>query len=205
MLVAANAVVVEKEQYTIDLPGHFAEIEESKFVGDDSKSFSVNVEENTKDTACVADMSKRDVEKYTQELVDATKTAFASIGREGSAEVLGAEVKTHPNGRSVLALTLKTSAEGDGEATVLYQRMYEFSCVKNKYVFVYTAHSEQELDDFQDSFDSITINEAEDKGFSSDIGAYVTVAIIFGLFLLGIVRFIRTPAKRKAGKIKSKK
>ena len=205
MVVSANAVVVEKEQYSIDLPGSFAEIEESRFIGDDSKTFVVNIDENTKDTICVADMSERDVEKYTADLTEAAKTAFGAMGREGFAEVLNAEVKKHPNGRSVLAVTFKTSAESDGEVTVLYQRIYEFSCVNNKYVFVYTAHNEQELDDLQNSFDSIIINEAEDKGFVADIGAYIIVAVIFGLFVLGIVRFIRTPAKRKAGKIKNKK
>ena len=46
---------------------------------------------------------------------------------------------------------------------------------------------------------------AEDKGFKGDIGAYITVGIIFGLFIVGIIRFIRTPAKRKSGKIKNKK
>ena len=205
MLVGASAVVVEKEQYTIDLPGHFAEIEESKFIGDNNQTFAVNIDENTSDTICVADMSQRDVEKYMEELTDATETAFASLGREGTAEVLRAEVITHSNGRKALAVTMKTSAKNGDSTTVLYQRIYEFSCVKNHYVLVFTADTEQELDDFQGSFDSIIINEAEDKGFVGDIGAYITVAVIFGLFALGIVRFIRTPAKRKAGKIRNNK
>ena len=205
MTVMANAVVVEKEQYTIDLPEHFTEIEESKFIGEDSKTFAVNIEKNTDDTICVADMSESAVKKYTDELQEATKTAFGAIGREGSVEILDAGVKEHQNGRKALAVTMKTSAQNGEEATVLYQRVYEFSCVNNKYVFVYTAHNEQELESFQPSFDSITINEAEDKGFMGDIGAYIIVAVIFGLFGWGVIRFIRTPAKRKAGKIKNKK
>ena len=205
MVVSVNAVVVEKEQYSVDLPGNFAEVEESRFIGDNSKTFVVNIDENTADTICVADMSERDIEKYTEDLTGAAKTAFGSIGREGSAEVLNAEVKNHPNGRRVLAVTFKTSAEGEGDTTVLYQRIYEFSCVNNHYVFVYTAHNEKELDEFNPSFDSITINEAEDKGFKGDVGAYIIVAVLFGLFAWGIVRFIRTPAKRKAGKLNNKK
>lgn len=205
MLVGASAVVIEKEQYTIDLPNHFDEIEESKFIGDNNQTLAVNIDENTSETICVADMSQRDVEKYMSELTETTKAAFASLGREGTAEVLDAEVITHPNGREVLSVTMKTTAKNADSTTVLYQRIYEFSCVKNQYVFVCTADTEQELDDLQASFDSITINEAEDKGFVGDIGAYITVAVIFGLFGLGIIRFIRTPAKRKAGKLRNKK
>lgn len=205
MTVCANAVKVEKEQYTIELPDTFTEIEESKFIGEDSCTFSVTIEENTEDTICIADMSQRDVEKYVNDLAEVSGKAFGALGREGAMEVLSADVREHNNGKEVLAVTYKTTAKDDEKTTVLYQRTYEFSCVKNKYLFVYTAHTEKELDDFQSAFDSIIINEAENKGFKGDIGAYITVAVIFGLFGWGIIRFIRTPAKRKAGKIKSKK
>ena len=91
MLVCASAVVIEKEQYTIDLPDHFDEIEESKFIGDNNQTLAVNIDENTSETICVADMSQRDVEKYMSELTETTKAAFASLGREGTAEVLDAD------------------------------------------------------------------------------------------------------------------
>ena len=203
MTVVANAVKIEKEQYTIELPDSFTEVQESKFIGD--KNLSVNIEENTKLSVCVADMSQKEAERYAKTIAELSQSAFKVAGRQGSMEVLGATVKEHPDGRKVLVTTYKTTSADSGKETVRYQRIYEFSCVNNKYSFVLTAESEKELDDFEPAFASITINEAEDKGFKGDIGAYITVGIIFGLFIVGIIRFIRTPAKRKAGKIKNKK
>ena len=61
MTVVANAVKIEKEQYTIDLPDNFTEVEESKFIGDKNENLSVNIEENTKLSVCVADMSQKQI------------------------------------------------------------------------------------------------------------------------------------------------
>ncbi len=205
MTVVANAVKIEKEQYTIELPDSFTEVQESKFIGDKNDNLSVSIEETPKLSVCVADMSQKEAERYAETIAELSQSAFEVAGRQGSMEVLGATVKEHPDGRKVLVTTYKTTSADSGKETVRYQRIYEFSCVNNKYSFVLTAESEKELDDFEPAFASITINEAEDKGFKGDIGAYITVGIIFGLFIVGIIRFIRTPAKRKAGKIKNKK
>ncbi len=205
MIVVAGAGKVEKEQYTIELPDGFVETDESRFVGTNKENLLVKIEENTDDTICVADMSQRDVEDYVNNVAELSKSAFELVDRQGSMEVLSAGVEKHVNGREVLVATYKTTAVSEAKTTVLYQRVYDFSCVNNKYSFVFTAQTEKELDDFKPAFDSIAINEAENKGFKGDIGAYITVGIVFGLFILGIIRFIRTPAKRKAGKIKNKK
>ncbi len=205
MTVTVNADKIEKEQYTIELPDKFTETEESKFIGTNKENLLVNIEENTKDTICVADMSQKDVEKYVNTMTELSGSAFKLVDRQGSMEVLNAGVQKHRNGREVLVATYKTTSKNGDKTTVLYQRVYDFSCVNNKYSFIFTAQTEKELDEFQAAFDSITIVEAEDKGFVGDIGAYITVAVIFGLFVLGIIRFIRTPDKRKSGKIKNKK
>ena len=205
MVVTVNADKVEKEQYTIELPDGFTETSESKFVGSNKENLLVSIEENTSETICVADMSQKDVEKYVNNMTELSGSAFELVDRQGSMEVLKAGVEKHKNGREVLVATYKTTAVNGDKTTVLYQRIYDFSCINNKYSFIFTAHSENELDEFQSAFDSITIAEAEDKGFKGDIGAYIIVAVIFGLFGWGVIRFIRTPAKRKAGKIKNKK
>lgn len=203
--VIVSAVKVEKEQYTIELPDSFTEVGESKFIGDKNENLSVNIEEKQKLTVCVADMSQKEAERYASTIAELSQSAFEVAGRQGSMEVIGAEVKDHPDGRRVFVATYKTMSADSGKETVFYQRIYEFSCVNNQYTFVLTTESVKELDEFQSAFDSITITEAEDKGFKGDIGAYVIVAVLFGLFGWGIVRFIRTPAKRKAGKLKNKK
>ncbi len=197
MTVVASAVKIEKEQYTIDLPDSFTEVEESKFIGDKNENLSVSIEENTKGTICVADMSQKDAEKYAEKMAELSTSAFEVVDREGSMQVLGAEVKEHTDGRAVLVITYKTISKNNGTETVRYQRSYEFSCVNNKYSFVFTAETEQELDTFDSAVETVTIAEAEDTGFKGDIGAYIIVAVIFGLLGWGIVRFIRTPAKRK--------
>ncbi len=196
-MVMVSAAKIEKEQYTIELPDDFVETEESKFVGTNKENLLVKIEGNTEDTICVANMSQKDVEDYVNNMAELSKSAFQLVDRQGSMEVLGAGVEKHSNGREVLVATYKTTAVSENKTTVLYQRVYDFSCVNNKYSFVFTAHTEKELDEFQSAFDSITITEAEDKGFKGDIGAYITVAVIFGLLILGIVRFIRKPVKRK--------
>ncbi len=199
--VMAFGATVEKEKYTIELPENMYELDESRFTGDKNDDFSVIIEENTDETICVADMSADDAREYAEKIVNETLNGFKLIDKEGEMEVLCADVKKHPNGKKMLVTEYKATAFSNGVEKVQYQKICEFSGVDNKYSFVYIAEQESDLKDFDRYIDTITIGEAENKGLLGDLGSFAAAIGLFGIIILGIIRFLRTPAKRKAGKL----
>ena len=207
--------------FTIELPDDFDEVEEMKFIGDDDSNIGVTIEEYTEDTKdyCVDSMTDEQVKERAALIEEVSYLAFASVNREGSMEVVSAEKVKHSNGFSAFVVTLKSTAKtADGE-TVLYQKIYEFTAEDHIYNFTYTAHKDGGPDDMDKSFESIVINEAERLSpLHTFTKKGVPALIIFGIVVLGIIRFIRPPKigvvvlniiqfirppeKRKKGKLK---
>lgn len=203
---------VEGKDFTVELPDDFDEVEDMKFIGDDGSNFSVSVREYTEDDEdyCIDKMTDEEIKKRGQTFADLSSLAFASVNREGHFEVISAEKVQHKNGYVAFVMSLKTSAKNKDGETVRYQKVYEFTCKEHIYTFVYTSCEDGSLDAMDESFNSIVIREDEKIGtfgtFVKKIGPVflkkgLPVIVLVGIILLGIIRFIRTPEKRKKGKL----
>lgn len=205
-VVSSASYVYENQgkNFTIELPDDFDEVEEMKFIGDDDSNIGVTIEEYTDDTKdyCIDSMTDEQVEERAQLIEEISQLAFASVQREGSMEVKSAEKIKHKNGFTAFVMTLRSTAKTEEGETVVYQKIYEFTAEDHIYRFTYTSREGGDPDDMDKSFDSIVINEAERLGFvNAFIRKGIPALIVFGVVVIGIVRFVRTPEKRKKGKI----
>lgn len=214
VLMIASLVVISSASYvyesqdgsfTIELPDDFDEVETMKFIGDDGSNIGVTIEEYTDDNKdyCIDSMTDEQIKERADLIEQVSAAAFASVQREGSMDVVNAEKIKHENGFNVFVMTLKSTAmTADGE-TVLYQKIYEFTAEDYIYRFTYTAREGGGPDDMDESLSSIVINEPERLSHLHTFTRKgIPVIIVFGVVVLGIIRFIRTPEKREKGKLK---
>lgn len=205
-VIAQGSYVYENEgkNFTITLPDDFDEVEEMKFIGDDGSNFGVTIKEYTEEDKdyCIMDMTEEELKERADVIADVSRLAFATVQREGSIEVVSVEKIEHKNGLNAVVMEFKTTAKTETGETVRYQKIYEFTCAKNIYSFTYTSNEGGGPDDMDEAFDSITVNEAENEGIKGTVKVAVGLLIVVGLIVIGIVRFMRTPEKRRQGKLK---
>lgn len=187
----------ENNSFTIELPDDFDEVEAMKFIGDDGSNMGVSVVAYTEedDGYCIADMTEAELRERAQIIADVSEAAFASVNREGSMEIISVEKSEHKNGYNAVVMEFKTTAKGSEGDSVRYQKVCEFTCQSNIYTFTYTSREGGGIDDMDASFDSIVINEAENKGLKGEIIQAIQNSLgfilIFGLLIFGIIRFMR--------------
>lgn len=192
------------KSFTIQLPDDFDEVQEMKFIADDESNLGVTIREYTDDDKryCLEDMSQSELEERAQLLSDISALGFASIQSDGFIEVVSVKKIEHKNGLNAAVMVFKTTVTKEGVEYVRYQKVYEFTCSKHIYTFTYTSSEGGSPDAADESFDSITINESEKKGLLGNfVSKGIPVLVLFTFVILGIVRFIRTPEKRKKGKL----
>ncbi len=187
------------DMYTIDMPESFFQVDSQKFAGEDNSDFSITVEENQDGKYSIENISEKKLREEAQLLAKEASKAFASIGKDGKMEYVFAEKVKHPNGMTAAVMVFKTSVTEGSEEISHYQKMYEFSGVKNKYRFVYTPYSSDDVDALDDAFNSIKINESEAKSNFDKLKDYTGLVVIVVLLSIGIFKFIRgkKPAKKK--------
>ena len=202
---SATYVYENKDKnFTIQLPDDFDEVEEMKFIGDDDSNLGVTISEYTEDDKdyCIEDMSLDELKQRAQILAATSALGFASVQMEGFMEVVSVEKIKHQNGLNAVVMSLKTTVKTEDGESVRYQKVYEFTCKDHIYSFTYTSATGGTLDDLDESFDSITINEGEKRGLLGNfIHKGIPALVFFVIIVLGIVRFVRTPEKRKKGKL----
>ena len=71
-------------------------------------------------------------------------------------------------------------------------------CIRDS---TYTTSEDKNSDGFNKVFESINIVEDETPSKLDNLPGYAVMGVIALLIVIGIVRFIRTPEKRKQGKI----
>ena len=161
----------ENPLYTVEIPDGFGRVAENKFVSDDKGTFTVFITDNAEEKFCVADLDDSEIKEYAEGIAKSGEEGFKSLGMDGSVTVVSAE-------------------------EIRYEKMYEFTCIDNKFSFTYTPEKEEQVNDFDDCFNSIIINEAQIQS----VGDKVTTGALYGgiilLLVLGIIRFIK-PAKKK--------
>lgn len=182
--------------YSIELPEEFERVSESSFTTDDGRTFTVNYTDNTEEKFCIANLNKTETEEYADRIATESKSAFDSLGMDGSMEVISAEKIKHQNGKTAFVAVFKTVVNRENKQTVRYQKLYEFTGENNKFSFSYTA-GKQEINDFDDAFNTIVINEPQIESVADKV---TTAAIYGGVILVvfaGIIRFIRPSVKKK--------
>ncbi len=205
--VMSSASYVYENQgknFTIELPDDFDEVEEMKFIGDNQSNIGVTIEEYTEDTKdfCIDTMTDEQMHERAELIEELSELAFAAVQREGNMEVISVKKIKHNNGFNVLVMTLKSTAKNLTGETVEYQKIYEFTAEDHIYRFTYTSHDGGGPDDMDEALNSIVINESERLGFASSfVRKGIPLIILAGIIVLGIVRFVRTPEKRKKGKL----
>lgn len=205
--VGANAATFNgADLFTVDLPEDFQQTGESDgeylFENEEGDTFSVSYEENDgEDVFCPENMSKKDIEKYTNDISAGAKEVMESYADGFDMEFTRQEKVKHQSGKNALVCQMKTTASKDGKTEVFYQTMYEFGGAKYKYTFTYTTSEDKNSDEFNKVFESINIVEDETPSKLDNLPGYAVMGVIALLVVIGIVRFIRTPEKRKQGKI----
>lgn len=183
--------------YTIEVPEGFYQVGEDKFSSSKGETFSVYLTDNTEEKLCFADLNDTEISEYAEEIATNGATALKELGLNGSVEVVSVEKMKHSNGKTALVMVFKASVNNDGEVSIRYQKMYEFTCVDNKYSFTYNPENENQINSFDDAFNSIVINEEQIQS----VGDKITTAALYGgviiLIALGIVRFIKPVKKKK--------
>lgn len=205
--VSTNAALFNgADLFTVDLPEEFVATSETDggftFENGDGDTFSVSYEENAgEDIFCPENMSKKDIEKYTNDISAGAKEVMESYADGFDMEFTRQEKVKHQSGKTALVCQMKTTASRDGKSEVYYQTMYEFGGADYKYTFTYTTTEEKNNGEFNKVFESINIVEDETPSKLDDLSTYAVAGVIGLLIVMGIVRFIRTPEKRKQGKI----
>lgn len=205
--VSTNAALFNgADLFTVDLPEDFQQTGESDgeylFENEEGDTFSVSYEENDgEDVFCPENMSKKDIEKYTNDISAGAKEVMESYADGFDMEFTRQEKVKHQSGKTALVCQIKTTVTGDGKSEVYYQTMYEFGGAKYKYTFTYTTLDDKNSDEFNKVFESINVVEDETPSKLDNLPGYALMGVVALLVVIGIVRFIRTPEKRKQGKI----
>ncbi len=191
VVVPAKAVEYSYDGlYSIDLPEEYTEIEAHKFTGQDDSAFSVTVDENDEKKS-YADMSEKEVLEYGKALEEDGTQAFKLLEKDGKMELVSAEKVKHPDGKTAIVTVIRTSVTENGKTASHLQKMYEFSCNENVYRFIYTADKDEDVDNLNDAFNSIKIEEAEIKSTTDKIVDILALCGLLLLLFIGIFKFIR--------------
>ncbi|MBO5461783.1 MAG: hypothetical protein J6A49_00575 [Clostridia bacterium] len=187
----------ENPFYSIDMPEEFEAVGEDKFIADNDSNLSVSIVDNTEEKFCVADLNDSELKEYAETIASEGEEAFKSLDMDAEMTVVSYEKIKHPSGKTAVIIVFKTVATQNNKQRIRFQKLYEFTGVNNKFTFTYTATEKSQINDLDAAFDSIVINEEQIQG----VGDKMTTAALFGgvvlLLLIGIIRFIRTPLKRK--------
>ena len=191
--------------FSIDVPENFVETEYSDssylFENNEGDTLNISFSENA-DEFCVKNMREKELNEYKNAFAEDVKAVTEAYEIEINSEFLSCEkVKTN-DGTTALMSVIKTTLKKDDRAETYYQKVYEFGGVKNKYTFSYSTTDEKKLNALDDSLNSIVLNEASFRSTGESIAIYSFVVLIVLLCVAGIVRFIRTPEKRRQGKLK---
>lgn len=193
----AASFLYEGEDFSVSLPDGYNETSDNTFVGE-SGSFTVNVAEYGEgEKYSIYLSSDKDLKGRARLIADTANAFYETQSKKAVMEVVSTKKFKHPDGKTAAVTVYKTSSED----TVKNQIVYEFTCVNNLYTFTYTGNEAADSPLLTETFDSVVINEKESKGFIDNLGSYVAGFVMFGLMAAGIIRFIRTPAKRKKGKL----
>ncbi len=194
--------------FTMDIPDGYeqtgAATSDFNFVNEDGSSFSVAYADNaeTEEIFCPKNFTEKKIAQYAQELADSSKIAMKEYAENFSMKVIDYSKQKHADETEAIVLQFETSFEHNGEMNTFYQKVYEFGGINNKYTFTYTTTQSEKINDFDSAFESIDIFEPYVRSNSEKVAVYLIAAGMAGLIVVGIIRFIRTPEKRKQGKIK---
>ena len=194
--------------FTIDLPEGFQRNETSSsdfsFENVDGDTVTVTYNDNTqKDNIfSPADMSKKDIEKYTKTISEEAETVMKDHTEGFKLKYLDCEKIKHKNGKIAIVSHIETTIKMNGKKGVYYQTIYEFGGADYKYSFTLTTAEKEKSDSLNEVFDSINIFEAETESILDKLTGYAVAGGLAILLVMGIIRFIRTPEKRAQGKIK---
>ncbi len=186
-----------KGLYSVDIPDNFQQTEDGKFISDDNSTFLISYEDNTELKYCVSDFSEKKLKETAELMASEASNAFKAIGEEGKMELVSVEKIKHSNGMSAAVTVFKTSAILDGEEKSHLQKVYEFGGAVNKYTFVYTPYDDEKIDDLDETFNSIIINESELPGVVDKIGYAVVLIVIVVLLVVAILKFLRKPTSKR--------
>lgn len=189
----------EDKNFSVELPDDFEEVEDMKFIGDDDSNFGVAVREYTEDDEdyCIDGMTEEELKERFQLLQDVSSVGMAAAQMNGSIELISVSKIEHKSGHNAVVLEFKTTAETDEGTRVRYQKVCEFTCEENIYTFTFTSREGGSTGDLDESFDSIRINEGEKLGLlNTFIKKGIPAVIVFGILILGIIRFSRKLGKR---------
>ncbi len=193
--------------FTVDIPDGYnqtaASTSDFNFVSDDGTGFSVAYVDNTQEGKifCPANMSKKQITEYVDGICAESTQVMAEYTDDFKMEVVSSEKKEHKDGSVALVTQFKTTVRIKEKEQVYFQKVYEFGGINYKYTFTYTTQTEDKNDDFQEVFDSVDIFEAYVRSRKESVAVYAIAAAMAVVIVLGIVRFIKTPEKRKNGKL----
>lgn len=206
--ICANAEVFNgADLFTVDLPEGFeqtgTDISDFNFTNENGDTFTVSYSDNTEEDYifCPANMSKKDIEKYTNILSSESANVMKDYADDFELKFLSGEKIKHKNGKTALACQTKTTITKNKKTGVYYQTLYEFGGKDYKYTFTYTTDDKDKKDSFNTVFDSINIFEAETESNLDKLTGYAVAGGLALLLVIGIIRFIRTPEKRAKGKL----
>ncbi len=194
--------------FTVDLPEGFEQtgtnVTDFSFSNKEGDTFAISYADNTVEDEVFspADMSKKEIEEYTNGLSAEAEGVMKDYVDGFKIEFLKSEKAKHKDRKTVLVCETKTTITNNKKDIVYYQTMCEFGGEKYKYTFTYTTADEKKKDSFKDVFDSIDIFEEETETNLDVLKNYALGGVVVLLIFAGIVRFIRTPEKREKGKLK---
>ncbi len=190
-----------ENSYSVELPDDFTQVGVGKFIGKDDSNFNISVTEKDDKKYCIDNFTEEELLKDAQEEAKQATAAFAVLGKKGGTEVVSCKKVEHPDGKIALVTVYKTFMEKDGEEVSHLQKTYYFSCENNDYSFIFTPDNDKDIDALDETFNSIKIVEPDARSTKTKLVDMIVPMVIILLFILGIIRFIRTPDKRKNGKI----
>ena len=213
VMLFSFAVSVNAEEFnganlfTIDLPEDFQQDETSasdfSFENSAGDTVTVTYNDNTQkeNIFSPADMSKKEIEEYTNTIIQETETVMKDQLDGLNLKYLDCEKIKHKNGKTSLVSHIETTIEMNGRKGVYYQTIYEFGGANYKYSFTFTTTDKEKLNSLNDAFDTINIFEAETESNLDKLTGYAVAGGLALLLVMGIIRFIRTPEKRAKGKL----
>ncbi len=194
--------------FTVEIPDDFEQtgtnVTDFTFTNENGDTFAINYSDNTQedDIFSPADMGEKEIKEYTDSISEEVKVVMKDFAEDFNVEFLSGERVKHKSGKTALVCQTKTTIIKNKKENVYYQTMCEFGGVDYKYSFTYTTDDENKKDRFNEVFETIDIFEAETESNLDKFTGLIPVAVIVLLLVIGIVKFIRTPEKRKQGKLK---
>lgn len=194
--------------FAIDIPKEFEQTQagssDFSFKNEEGDTFTVSYNDNTDEEYIFspADMSKKDIEEYTNLLSEESKNIMVAYADEFELEFLNAEKIKLESGKTAIACKTRVYIKTKDKETVHYQTMYEIGGANYKYTFTYTTADKEKKDALDSTLASINVFEAETESNLDKLTGYAVAVGLALLLVMGIIRFIRTPEKRAQGKLK---